>query len=51
MSAENVAATIPLKEGVYFVTARRQIREALAEDGVAGKIDGLVGELLGKSAT
>ena len=46
MSAENVAATIPLKKGAYFVTARRQIREALAEDGVAGEIDRLVEELL-----
>ena len=45
--AEAVAATVPLKEGVYFTTARRQIREALAEDGVAGEIDRLVEELLG----
>ena len=44
--AEAVAAGVPLKEGVYFVTARRQIREALAEDGVAGEIDQLVEELL-----
>ena len=46
MSAENVAATVPLKEGVYFVTARRQIRQALTEDGVAGEIDKLVEEFL-----
>ena len=46
--AEAVAATVPLKEGVYFVTARRQIRQALAEDGVAGEIDGLVEDLLHK---
>ena len=44
--AETVAAEVPLKEGVYFVSARRQIRHALAEDGVAGEIDGLVEELL-----
>ena len=44
--AESVAARVPLKEGVYFITARRQIRDALAEDGVAGEIDGLVEELL-----
>ena len=44
--AESVAAEVPLKEGIYFVSARRQIRHALAEDGVAGEIDGLVEELL-----
>ena len=44
--AETVAAQVPLKDGVYFVTARRQIRTALATDGVAGEIDGLVEELL-----
>ena len=44
--AEAVAATVPLKEGVYFITARRQIRQALADDGVAGKIDQLVKALL-----
>ena len=48
--AEAVAATAPLKEGAYFVTARRQIREALAEDGVAGEINGLVADLLSTSA-
>ena len=45
--AETVAAQVPLKEGVYFVTARRQIRRALAEDGVASEIDELVTELIG----
>ena len=44
--AEAVAATVPLKEGAYFITARRQIREALADDGVAGEIDSLVEQLL-----
>ena len=44
--AEAVAAAVPLKEGAYFVTARGQIREALAEDGVAGEIDWLVDGLL-----
>ena len=44
--AETIAAQVPLKEGVYFTTARRQIRKALAEDGVADEIDGLVQELL-----
>lgn len=45
--AEQVAAAVPLKQGIYFVTARRQIREALREDGVAGEIDRLVAALLG----
>ena len=45
--AETVAAQVPLKETTYFITARRQIRTALAEDGVAGEIDGLVEDLLG----
>ena len=45
--AESVAAQVPLKEGLYFVTARRQIRTVLAEDGVAGEIDRLVSQLIG----
>ena len=44
--AETIAAQVPLKENVYFTTARRQIRTALAEDGVADEIDRLVQELL-----
>ena len=47
--AEAVAAAVPLKEGAYFVTARRQIRQAPAEDGVAGEIDRLVDELLNEA--
>ena len=45
--AERVAASVALDEGAYFVTARKRIREALAEDGVAAEIDRLVAELLG----
>ncbi len=44
--AESVAARVPLEQGVYFTTARRQIRKALADNGVAREIDGLVEELL-----
>lgn len=44
--AEAVAAAVPVKEGAYFITARRQIREALAEDGIAGEVNKLVEELL-----
>jgi hypothetical protein len=44
--AEGVAAAVPLKEGTHFVRARQLIRQALQEDGVAARIDGLVVELL-----
>ena len=44
--AETIAAQVPLKEGVHFTTARRQIRTALADDGVSTEIDALVEELL-----
>ncbi len=40
--AEEVAAAVDLKEGTHFVTARRRIREALRDDGVADRIDGEV---------
>ena len=49
--AETVAAQVPLNDNTYFITARRQIRIALAEDGVAGEIDNLVEELLRRSTT
>ena len=45
--AETVAAEVPLEESTYFITARRHIRNALTEDGVAEEINGLVTELLG----
>ncbi len=45
--AERVAAAVELKDGAYFVTARKRIREALREDGVAGRVDALVAKLLG----
>ena len=45
--AEEVAAAVKLKEGMHFVKARREVRTALAVDGVAGRIDGLVAQLLG----
>jgi len=44
--AEKVAATVELGEEMHFVKARQQIRAALGKDGVAGKIDKLVGKLL-----
>jgi SAM-dependent methyltransferase len=44
--AEEVAAAVRLKEGMYFVTARQKIRAALRKDGIAKEIDKLVAELL-----
>lgn len=46
--AERVAAQVQLREGEHFVRARRRIREALQEAGMASRIDELVAELLGK---
>jgi hypothetical protein len=45
--AQRVAASVELKEGAHFMRQRRAIRDALAADGIAGRIDGLVGRLLG----
>lgn len=44
--AEAVAARVELPEGVKFQRARALVRAALAEDGVAATIDGLVASLL-----
>lgn len=44
--AERVAAAVALPDELYFVTARRRIRAALASDGVASAIDQLVEALL-----
>ncbi len=44
--AEAIATQVPLEESAYFTTARRQIRTALSENGVAEELDGLVTELL-----
>lgn len=44
--AEKVAASVVLPDGLHFVTARRRVRAALHDDGVAAEIDRLVGRLL-----
>jgi hypothetical protein len=44
--AERVAAIVPLREGAHFMRQRRAIRDALAEDGIAARIDALVVRLL-----
>jgi hypothetical protein len=44
--AEKLAAKVELPEGVRFQRARALVRTALAEAGVAAKIDGLVAKLL-----
>lgn len=44
--AERVAAAVPLEAGAYFTTHRRAIRAALAEAGIAARLDTLVARLL-----
>ena len=44
--AERVANQVEIDESTYFVTARKRIRKALKEDGVAAEIEQLVAELL-----
>jgi hypothetical protein len=46
-AAERVAAAVPLREGSHFMRQRRAIRDALAGDGIAARIDQLVSRLLG----
>ena len=44
--AEEVAASVDLREGLHFVQARQEVRSALAADGVARHVDELVVQLL-----
>jgi len=44
--AAKVAANVPLEEDIYFVTARKHIRAALHDDGIAREIEELVTRLL-----
>ena len=44
--AASVAAKVPLKEGTYFVTARKHIRTTLHDDGIGQEIEELVKRLL-----
>lgn len=44
--AEQVAATVELEEGIHFIRARRKIRYALLEDGIAQRINKLVAKLM-----
>jgi len=46
VEAERVAALVELREGAYFTTHRRAIRDALSADGIAARIDTLVARLL-----
>ena len=45
-TAEDAAAAVALEEGMYFTRARRRIRTALAEHGVAAELERLVTTLL-----
>ncbi len=44
--AERIAAAFELPEGVKFQRARKLIRDALTEAGIAPQIDALVARLL-----
>jgi SAM-dependent methyltransferase len=46
--AEKIANSVPLKSGEHFTRARKRIREALTEAGVAERIDALTARLLDK---
>jgi hypothetical protein len=46
VEAERAAGLVELREGAYFTTQRRAIRDALAESGIAAAIDALVTRLL-----
>jgi hypothetical protein len=46
VEAERVADLVELRQGAYFTTRRRAIRDALAENGIAAVIDALVTRLL-----
>jgi len=48
--AERIAAAFALPESVKFQRARKLIRDALAETGIAQRIDGLVAKLLDQSS-
>lgn len=45
--AERIAALVELPENTHFQTARRRVRDALAEAGISERIDALVARLLG----
>ena len=42
-----IAGAVELTEGAHFMRQRRMIRDALAADGIAARIDALVTRLLG----
>ncbi len=44
--AAKIAANVPLKDNMYFVTARKHIRTALHDHGIAEEIEDLVTRLL-----
>ena len=45
--AGKVAAAVELKKGEHFTRTRARIRRALVADGVAGRIEAMVAELIG----
>ena len=45
-TAEEVAGMVPGKEGEYFTRTRRRVRAALADDGIAARLESSATELL-----
>lgn len=45
--SEKLAALVQVKEGEHFTRTRKRIRQALIANGVSGKIETLVAELIG----
>ena len=45
--AEKLAALVEIRAGEHFTRTRKRIRQTLIANGVAGKIEALVGELIG----
>lgn len=46
LEAERIANAVDLPREIHFITARRMVRRALVEAGIAGTIDALVARLL-----
>ena len=44
-TAEDVARLVPIKEGAYFISTRKRVRDALKEHGITDTLENLVTEL------
>ena len=50
-TAEDIARSVPRREGEYFISARKRVREALTENGVAGEMERLTTKLFDSVTT